>query len=808
MHVDAFADLRHTAKGLRHDPATSLAAVLILAISIAATTSMFALVRGVLLRPLPVREQDRLILSWKDLPSAEYTQHPFGNREIDAVARASRLLESVAGLDANGASRSLIVEAGEASYVRSAFVAGAFFEVLGVDAVLGRALQAEDDVEGAERAVVITDGLWRRRYGGSPLVLGRRIEIDQQPFTIVGVMPDLDLPRGVELWRPTHTTSTTGPFGDAARREINLVGRMKPGVTLEQVKGELATLTAERERSAPPGSTRGLVPVVLSLDTAIVGDVQPAIVALMTAVGLVLLIASANVANLVLLRGESRRQELAVRAALGATGGRIAAHLLAESVLLTLAGGVLGLVLAWWTLQALVGSLPEGLPRVDSIDIDGVVVAAVAAGIGFAAALAGLAPAWLLARGDIAASLRSGGRGSVEAPGRRIRRALVVSQVSLAVAIVATAGLLVRTLVYLQSIETGYDSDALVLMELSLPQDTYGVRARHEQLLKQAIEELAAIPGITAATAVNTPPFSGGWDVPRFTAEGQSAERAAANPALNLESIFPNYFATLRIPIVRGRAFNEADREGGQLAAIVSEDVAARTWPGQDPIGRRLVFGSIEPGEAWLTVVGVARSTRYRELDRPRPTIYLPAAQFLVTGQMLVLHVTAPLEQVGASARARVEAIDRDVRVVQTTPFARLLDRPLARPRFQASLSSAFGMTAFMLAAVGLYAVIAASVRQRTRELALRVAIGASAADLRRLVLGEAIRLAGTGVIAGLFFAAVAGRWVSTLLSGVSPLDPATLAGAALLLIGAALMAAWMPMRRAARVDVRVLMRE
>ena len=804
MTVTFISELRHAASGLRRDAGTTLAAVVILATAIAATASMFALVRGILLRPLPVRAQERLILSWKDLPSAEYTRHPFGDREIDAVARASRLLEAVAGLDANGASRSLIVESGQASYVRSAFVAGSFFEVLGVDPVLGRVLRAADDVDGAEPAIVISRGLWQRRYGGSPLVLGRRIEIEQQPFTIVGVMPDLDLPPGVELWRPTHTTSTTGPFGDAARREINLVGRLKPDVTIEQAKGELATLTAELERSAPPGSTRGLVPVVLPLDTAIVGDVQPAIVALMIAVGLVLLIASANVANLVLLRGESRRQELAVRAALGATGGRIAAHLLGESVLLTLAGGVFGLAFAWWTLHALVASLPEGLPRVDSIRMDGVVVAAVAAGVGLAAALAGLAPAWLLARGDIAASLRSGGRGSVEAPGRRMRRALVVSQVALAVAIVAAAGLLVRTLVYLQSIETGYDGDALVLMELSLPKDKYGERARHEQFLNQAIEELAGVPGITAATPVNNPPFGGGWDVPRFSAEGQSAERAAANPALNLESIFPNYFATLRIPMVRGRAFSEADREGAQPVAIVSDDVAARTWPGQDPIGKRLKMGS----EGWLTVVGVARSMRYRELDSPQPTIYLPAAQFLVTAQMLVLHVTAPFQQVAASARARLAAIDRDVRVVQATPFARLLDRPLARPRFQASLSSAFGLTAFMLAAVGLYAVIAASVRQRNRELALRVAIGADAADLRRLVLGEAIRLAGAGVIGGLFFAAAAGRWVSTLLFGVSPLDPATLVGAAVLLMGAAVAAAYVPMRRAARVDVGVLLRE
>ena len=808
MHIDGFvADLRHAAKGLRRDPATSLAAVLILAIAIAATTSMFALVRGILLRPLPVRAQERLILSWKDLPSSAYTQHHFGDREIDAVARATTLLEAVAGLDANGVGRSLLVEGANASYARSAFVTGRFFEVLGVEPVFGRALRAADDVDGAETVIVISRAFWQRHYGGSPQVLERRVQIDQQTFAIVGVMPDLDIPAGVELWRPTHSTSTTGPFGDAARREINLVGRLRPGVTLEQVRSELATLTAEFERSLPPEATRGLVPVVLPLVDSVVGDVQPAIVALTIAVGLVLLIATANVANLILLRGESRRQELAVRAALGASGGRIAAQLLAESVVLTAIAGVAGLAVAWWTLRVLVANLPEGLPRVESISIDIAVVTAVVFGTGLAAAMAGLTPAWLLARGDVAAPLRTAGRGSLASPGRRLRRTLVVLQVSLAVGIVAAAGLLVRTLVHLQSIQTGYAADELLFMEMSLPRDTYGLRARHEQFLTRASGELAAVPGVAAATPINVAPLSGGWDVPRFAADGQSAERAANNPSLSLESIFPNYFTTMQIGMARGRPFVDGDREGAQMVAIVSEDAAARVWPGEDAVGKRIKIGGADSRGPWLTVVGVARSVRYRSLATPRPTLYLPAAQFLVTAEMMVLRANVPFEQVAAAARARVAAIDPDVRVVRMIPFARLLDQPLARPRFQASLSSGFGITAFVLAAVGLYAVIAASVRQRSRELALRAAIGASAADLRRLVLGEALRLAGTGALGGLLFAAIAGRWVGGLLSGVSPFDAPTLAGAVALLIGAGLAAAYIPMRRAGRVDAAMLLR-
>ena len=465
---------------------------------------MFALVRAVLLRPLPVRAQDRLILSWKDLPSAAYAHHPFGDREIDTVARESRLLEAVAGVGANGAGRGLFVEDGNASYVRSAFVTGRFFEVLGVEPVLGRALRVEDDVDGAETVAVISRAFWQRRYGASPLVLGRRVEVEQQRFTLVGVMPDLDLPQGVELWRTTHSTSTTGPFGDAARREIDLVGRLRPAVTLEQARTELATMTAELERSAPPGDTAGRVPVVVPLATAIVGEVQPLIVALMMAVGLVLLIASANVANLMLLRGESRRQELAVRAALGASRGRIVAHVLTESVVLTVTAGAAGVAFAWWTLRALVASLPEGLPRVARHRHR-----QRGRGHGHCRHRSRRSGRWShssMAAGerDVASPLRGGGRGSLSGPGRRMRRALVVLQVSLAVAVVAAAGLLVRTLVHLQSIDDGYASDALVLMELSLPHDEYGTRARHEQFLERAITELGTVPGIPAATPVRS----------------------------------------------------------------------------------------------------------------------------------------------------------------------------------------------------------------------------------------------------------------------------------------------------------------
>ena len=804
--LDLLRDLRHALAGLRRDAGTNAAAILILAIAIAATTCMVALTRGILLRPLPVRAQDRLIVSWKDLPASGYAHHPFGDREIDAAGRASRLLAAVAGVDANGAGRGLLIDGGTASYVKSAFVTGRFFEVLGVDPVLGRVFRAEDDLDGAERVVVISRGFWQRRYGASPDVIGRPIELEQRTFAIVGVVPDFDVPLGTELWRTTHSTSTDGPFGDAARREIDLVGRMAPGVTVDQVRSELSTLTRELERTAPAGSTRGFVPVVRPFADVIVGDVQRPILIAMIAVGLVLLIASANVANLLLMRGEGRRHELAVRAALGASTARLAAQLLAESVVLSLIAGAAGVTLAWWTLGSLLSVMPDDLPRLEAVRVDPLVILGVTVAVGLSSAGAGLVPVWFLARGDVAGSLRAGARGTVGTPANRARRALVVTQVALAVALVCTAGLLVRTLLRLQFIDTGYEADRLVVVELSLPQGKYGERARHAQFLDDAIAAVGSAPGVVSATPVNNAPFSGGWDVPRFIADGQSADRAARNPALNLESIFPNYFATLRIPIIRGRAFTEGDREGTQLVAIVSEDVAALTWPGEDPIGKRLKMGG-PSREPWMTVVGVVAPTRYRTLAQAPPTIYLPAAQFLVTAEMLVLSTDAPFDGVAAATRARLAELDAGVRVVRITPFARLLDRPLAQPRFNASLLTAFGATAYLLAAVGLYAVIAAAVRQRAREIALRIAIGATAADLRRLVLGEAARLAGAGAVAGLIIAVAAARLAVSLLPDVEPLDAPPLFFAAASLLVAAVAAAWLPMQRAARADAVALLR-
>jgi putative ABC transport system permease protein len=798
-------DTRAAWRGLWRAKAFTTAVILTLAFGISGATVMFAVIDGVLLRPLPVRDQDRLILAWKELRSSRFAHYPFGGPDVEAVAEASQLLERSAGVTSNGAVAWVAVENGTPSYVRGALVTGAYFEVLGVQALLGRALTTADDASGAENVLVISHGLWQRRYGASRDTIGLRMTLGGTPFTIVGVMPSgLDYPSGVEVWRTVGSVPPGGVFSDAARYEIDLIARLRPGVTIDQASSELGAFAKRLEPHAPPDHPRGLVPVVRSFEDAMVGDVRSAMLSLFGAVSLVLIIAAANVANLLLLRGEVRSREMAMRAALGAARGRIVSLLFAEALMLTTAAGAVAFVASWWSLELILTMVPEGLPKVDAIRMDARVLA-FTMGVALLTALAAcVAPGLASARRDLVAQLRNEHRGS------RVlgRRALVAAQVALAVMIVAGAGLVMRSLLKLQSTDLGLAPDRLVFVDL-VPSPKFKDQAYHSRFLDDLVARLESTPGIATATPVNVAPFSGlgGWDVPRFTAAGQTADAAAANPSLNLESIHHNYFETFHIRILRGRSFTDADREGALNVAIVSEDVAARTWPGEDPIGKRLKMGGPDSADSWRTVVGVAEPTRYRELAAARATLYLPAKQFLNTARMLAVRSTASLDLVASVARDHAGALDPDVRVIRVEPFTQLLDVPLARPRFNAWLVGIFAIGALFLATVGLYAVIAAYARQRDREIGIRVALGATTADVRDLVLTEAVRLAGSGAAAGFVGALVTTRLMRGMLFQVDPLDLPTLAGAALLLVAASLLAAYVPTRRAMRLDPAAIIR-
>jgi predicted permease len=589
-----------------------------------------------------------------------------------------------------------------------------------------------------------------------------------------------------------------------------MVARLRPETSLAQAAQELGAMTARLDAEGA-GANRfvSFRPVVHRFKCEVVGDVGRGLRVLLAAVGLLLFIAGANVANLLLVRGEARRTELVVRAALGAGRGRIVRQQLAESLLVAAIAAVVGVAVATIGLRSVTALVPDGLPRLEAIRVDGVVIAFATATTLVVGILAGLAPALAAPAHDLAAALRAGGRGVRGAAGQRGRRTLVAAQVALAVALVAAAGLLTRSLLRLQSADMGFAHDRLVLAELEVPTALQG--EQRLQFLEAVLARVTSVPGIDAVTPVNSEPFAGdlGWDVPRFTAEGQSEAQVAANPSLNFEAVFPSYFSTLGVAIRRGRGFTPDDRKDAPRVAVVDEAMAARTWPGQDPIGRRVKFGGLQSRNEWLSVVGLAATTRYRELRTPRPTLYVPAEQLMVTAPRLLIRTSAGPGFAAGVVRDAVRAVDRSARVLRVSPYTELMRRPLASPRFNALVLTVFATSALLMAAIGLFGVMAASVRQRRPEIGVRLALGATSQVVLRMVLGEGLRLAVFGALAGLALAAFAARVLRGLLFEVQPLDPASLLGAAVVLVLAALAATWLPARHATRVaPVEVLRAE
>lgn len=800
-------DLRLTLRHAGRAKAFYLSAVMTLALGMAGATVIFTLVNGILLRPLPVPDEDRLVVSWR-VPRSGLASHvPYRSADVEEIARASRSFEQVTGVGYNGAFDQEW-RLGDA-WVRAKTVAvmGGFFDVAAVRPQFGRALTVEDDRRGAERKVVLSHAAWVRLFAASPTALGQTLRLQNAAFTVTGIMPpDFAYPNGAEIWTTLNGLAdieSNEAFRTGILRDVEILGRLRRGITAAQATDELDAMMTHLDARMPGAGFASFRPVVRPFKEMVVGDIATALGVLFAAVGLILAIAGANVANLLLMRGEGRRTEFVVRAALGASRRRLFAQLLAESLVVALTAAAIGLGLARLGLQTVVTLVPDGLPRLDSIRIDAAVMAFATCIACLAATLAGLAPALTASRLDLAGCLRAGGRGTTGAASTRGRRLLVAAQVALAVTVIAAAGLLIRSMQRLQAVDMGLVADHLVLVELDLPRDRYADPARRRAFHDDVVARVGAAPGIESVTALNVQPFAGatGWDVPRFTAEGQTADQVALNPSLNFEAVYPPYFSTLGVVIGRGRPFTSADRGGAPRVAIVSDALARATWPAQDPIGKRIKFGGLDSRSAWLTVVGVAGTTRYRELATPRPTLYVPAEQFMISGGRLAIRTAAAPAFVAAVVGGAVRSVDPAVRVTRIAPYAEYLRVPLAWPRFNALLLSTFAVAALMLSAIGLYGVMAASVRQRHAEIGVRLALGATPADVRRLVLGQGARLAVAGAIAGLVLAFAATRLLRGLLFETEPLDPLSLVTAALVVVGAAVMATWLPARRATRVD-------
>ena len=805
-------DVRYALRSMRRHWRLTLAATATLGLGIGAALTMAGIVEHVLLRPLPVKEQSRVLVSWGVFQSSGFGHVPVTHATMRALAERTRVFERLAGVDYNGVWAVVGRVNDRAVPYRLGVVTGELFPTLGVPPLLGRTLSAADDQVGAAPVAVISEGLWQQRYGRDPAVLGKRFEISSRSFTIVGVAPgDFDLPHSSEAW-VTFAAISPGLLKEDAFETLDVVGRLRAGRTFEDGRRELDRLVAELDRSQWSADAR-LMMTVRPLDEVVVGQVRPALHILGVAALLVFFVAVLNLGNLLVVRGLQRQREFAIRRAIGATRASLVRHVVLESILMVALGGAAGLSLSMvvWRILPLVA--PADLPRIQGIAANPfVLVTALALGLVAVAAVSAL-PALSLRDAHLRLPGAIGVAASATRPRALAWTAAIALQVTLAVITLVASLLLIRTLSYLERLRPGFDLDELGLAQIALLSSDSATRARGDQLVERLVDRVGALPGVQAVTTALGRPLSGtaGWDF-GFMMEGQSEAQAAANPMLNYEAIRPNYFATLRLPILRGRGFQAADRDGAPLVVIVSQSTARLSWPGQDPIGKRLRWPGDEQANRWRTVVGVVEDTRYRDFLSPRPTVYVPASQQALDGApwgagYLLIRTVGPFGRLVPALRQAAREVHPDLDLVNASAMEAVLDWPLARPRFNAGVLLFFSVIAVTLTAIGLYGLTAFVVAQRRREVGIRLALGAESRQIVSLFLRRAMLPVLLGAAVGVCVALLGGRLMSSLVYGVSTTDPAALVGAVAAFMLVALASVFVATAGAARTDPMVVLR-
>jgi putative ABC transport system permease protein len=793
-------DLRYGARMLFKNPGGAMIAVFTLALGIGANAAIFSVVNGVLLRPLPYSEPQQLVRLFETVDRATMANDrmevaPANFHDWREPAR------SFSRLAAFGLTWSVINNDGEAERLDGALVTSDFFATMGVAPARGRAFTTEDEQAG-ERRVVIGFDLWQRRFGGADDIVGRAIQLDGFSFTVIGVAPPgFQYPRHTQVYELYRLNANQRQMREA--HFLKVVARLKPGVTVAQAQSEM-TAMARRLAEQYPQTNRNWGANVVPLREVEVGRVRPELMALLGAVGLALLVACSNVASLLLARSIARQTEIGVRLALGASAWRIARQLLTESLMLAALGAVAGLLLGEWALEALLALAPESLPRLGEVRLD-------TSAIGFTlllslltGVLSGLAPAWQAARQDARLTPGVGMR-----PGqRRLFNALVVSEIALTMVALLGAGLLVNSFLRLRRVEPGLDVERLLTVTFEPPSARYNGadwRAQRLNFWNQFSARVAALPGVEAVGAVDSLPFSGDARLWRFRREGDDAN-AAAGPAATFQVATPDYFRAVGMKLKRGRLFTSGDIENSPPVAVVNETMARRFWPGAEAVGRRIVIRN-EPFAR--EIVGVVSDVKHFGLDREaQPEMYAPFEQFVIDVMPTVIRVSGDPASLAGAVREQARAVDPSVAVADIAPMRELLSDSLAQRRFTMLLLSVFATVATLLASAGVYGVMAYGVTSRAREIGVRLALGAQRGDVLWLVLKRGLKLASAGVAIGLLASLALTRLIKELLFGVSATDPLTFAVIAVLLIAVALLACWIPARRAAKVDPMVALRE
>jgi predicted permease len=792
---DAIEDLRYAFRTLRVSPAFATASILTLSLGIGTTVAMFAVVDGVLLRPLPFPEPDRLLLAAVS-PKNFFMRTPaMADRTYLAFRERDHVFHHLAAFTSYNGN---LTGAGDPAVITVGHVTTEFFDALGVPAAIGRTFIADDGQEGREQTVVLSDQLWKTRFGGNPRIVGTRVTLDGVRRTVIGVMPDgFDFPRLAVAWTPFAITLDPGNS-----LLFPVLGRLKPGITLEQARAAFEASVATLQDG--PGQDRSQWVVgLLPLKELLVGDIRRPLQIFSGAVLLVLLIACANVANLLLARASGREREIAVRAALGASRRRLVRQLLTESAVLSLIGAAAGLVLARWTVPLLLAFAPAGrIPRAEMIRFDGWVVAFALAAAGGAAIFFGLAPALHLTRRRFAGALLPGGRGVMRGP-ERFRAVLVVGEIALALVLLTGAGLLAKSFLRLRAVDPGFNPANVVRLSVELPRSTYHSAAQLQAFHEDMLARIGALPGVAAAGVVNWLPLGDQHLNGDFAIEG-----AAQDPRFNVDKAVasPGYFRAMGIRLLRGREFNANDRASGLAVAIVSRSVARAIDPSEDVIGKRVSIWGQPDRPTWLTIVAVVNDVKQLgPTQRSHAAIYQP---YLQAGrEFLLSHITyvvrtddEPLAII-PSLRAVLRAVDQNQPATRIGLMRDVLDAATAEPGFYARLLAAFALLAVTLALVGTYGVIAYSVSQRTHEIGLRMALGARDRLVLWLVIRRTIILGGTGVVIGTIGAWMATRLLATFLFEITPTDPATFAAVAVIVFSVALLAGLIPGRRAIRID-------
>jgi putative ABC transport system permease protein len=815
------ADLKFALRMLAKAPGFAATAILTLAIGIGANTAIFSVVNAVLLKPLPFPNPDQLVA----IGSQDTRERSIDLKSIsfpdfaDFRARA----KSFQAIAIHRGATLALTGVGTAQSLRGQKVSGEFFDVLGIKPMLGRGFsRAEESAGGGPDGytTVLSHEFWLRQLKGAAGAIGKTIILNGQPHTIVGLMPKgFSYPIETESVDAYVTVAADSVSSDGGQSEneqrgnhtYQATGRLKPGVPVEQALAEMRMIAAGLEKQYPDSNTHFGVGLA-SLRQELVGDVASALYILFGAVGCVLLIGCANVANLLLARATVRAKEIAVRTAMGASRGRVVRQLLVESILLSTIGAVLGLLLAAWGTDLLVSLIPQNIPRITEIKLDGTVLGFTFAASMVTSVLFGLAPAMQASRQDLRSALNESGRSVVGASRHRLRSALVSGEVALALILLTGAGLLLQSFQRLAHVNPGMQTDRLFTGFVSLPDAAYPKSENVQQFFDALLLRLRALPGVRSGAAIVPLPLSGSDMVTTFDI-GEHPKPKGQQAAAAVRVASPDYFETQGVPLIRGRVFKETDRADSKQIIIINQNFADKIFPGEDAIGKRIRPGmSAGPEDKgpMREIIGVVGNTKFRSLrQEATPEMYLPLAQCPIPFESILLRTnTAAPAALTSAVRAELARVDANVPLVRVRVYDEYISRALARPRFNALLLSIFAGVALLLTAIGIYGVVAYSVAQRRQEIGIRMALGAQRSDVMRLIVGGGMRLTAAGVVVGIAAALALTRLLETLLYGVRPFDPATFGGVAILLAFIALLACWLPAARAARSNPITALRE